>query len=175
MAWSLKGLLDRGDVPAEAAAAVRLGSGERFLAWARAVQTGSVVVASNHRLYAVSAAGELAVTRAWHEVDAAVWQPDSRLLTVTWVGQGRASRWLFEEPTLLLETVRERVQASVVLAEAVPLEGRRSARVVIRQDIATGDLLDQVIPGNGVRLSDGGLRELVGPALAHLREQVGLD
>lgn len=175
MAWSLKGLRDRAALPAKVAAAISIGPRERLLAWARAEERGSVVVASNHRLYAVSGAGELTLAEPWHEVDAAVWEPDSRMLTLTWVAERPPAQWLFQEPTLLLETVRERVQASVVLAETVVLESRRSARVVIRQDLATGSLLEQVIPGKGVRTSDAGVRAHVEPALAHLREQVGLD
>lgn len=175
MTWSLHRAAERNRPPAAARSAVTLGPGERLLAWACAQGSGTVVMASNHRVYAVSPEGELVLRRPWHEVDAAVWQSEDDLLTVTWVDGARPARWRFEEPTLLLETVRERVQASVVLAQRVPLEPRRSARVVIRQDLAMGTLLEQAILGRGVPATAPGVAEAVRAGLAQLREQVGLD
>jgi len=93
---------------------------------------------------------------------------------VTWVDGARPSQWVFREPTLLQETVRERVQASVVLAQDVDLGPRRTGRVVIRQDLSTGELVDQVLLGRGVRADDPGVQAAVDGALAYLREQVGL-
>jgi len=45
----------------------------------------------------------------------------------------------------------------------------------IRQDLATGELVQQVILGRGVRPQDPGVEEATAAALADLREQVGLD
>jgi hypothetical protein len=173
MAWSLR-RPRASQVPEAARAAIPLGRGERLLSWAVDDTGGATVVASNHRLYAVSAAGEVSLARPWHLVDAGVWSHDTYQLSVTWVDRGRPAEWVFREPTLLPETVRERVQASVVLAQKVELGERRTARVVIRQDLATGDLLDQVVLGRRVQDSDPGVREQTGAALAELREQVGL-
>ena len=118
MAWSLRG--NRAErVPQTARDAIELGRGERLLSWARDDSSGATVVASNHRLYAVSPAGEVVLDRPWHLVDAGTWSHDAFLLTVTWVDSQRPAQWLFREPTLLPETVRERVQASVVLAQHV--------------------------------------------------------
>ena len=41
------------------------------------------------------------------------------------------------------ETLRERVQASVVLAQRIELGPRRTAKVALRQDLATGDLVER--------------------------------
>ena len=151
-----------------------LGRGERLLTWGRDDTTGAVVGASNHRLYAVSPDGEVVLDRPWHLVDAGSWSHDAFLLTVTWVDRQRPAQWVLKEATLLPETLRERVQASVVIAQKLDLGERRSARVVIRQDLASGELVEQVVLGRGVRPGDPGVGEATGAALADLREQVGL-
>jgi hypothetical protein len=89
---------------------------------------------------------------------------------VTWVDGARPAQWLLGDSSLVPETLRERVQASVVIAQRVELGNRRRARVVIRQDLATGDLLEQVVLGRGATLPD----PAIDAALADLREQVGL-
>jgi hypothetical protein len=171
MAFSLR----RGDkLPDEVRSALDLGSRERVLSWARAEGSGATVVATNHRLCAVGPAGDRTLDRAWHLVDGGTWSSDLFQLTVTWVDGARPSQWVFREPSLLQETVRERVQASVVLAQDVDLGLRRTGRVVIRQDLTTGELVDQVLLGRGVRPDDAGVQAAVDGALAYLREQVGL-
>ena len=171
MRWRLRRPSDGGDADREQ---VETGPGERVLAAADDAD-GTHVVATNQRLRAVGAAGEQVLDRPWHLVDAGVWDHDSFTLTVTWVDGARPARWVLTEPGMLPETVRERVQASVVLADRVALPGNRSARVVVRADLATGDLLDQVILGKGVRRDDPGVSVRVESVRAHLREQVGLD
>lgn len=160
-------------LPQKVSAAVDLGPGERLLAWA-VDETGTHVVASNHRLYAVQPAGADLLARPWHLVDAGRWDHDAFTLTVTWVDGARASAWVLREPGMLPETVRERVQASVVLADRVDLPRGRSARVVVRTDLATGRLLDQTILGPGVRAADPEVARLTGEVRDQLREQVGL-
>ncbi len=173
MAWSLRaGRSER--VPAAVRAALELARGERLLASARDERSGATVVASNHRLYAVSPAGEVLLGRPWHLVDAGSWSAELFQLTITWVDRQRPAQWVFREPTLLPETVRERVQASVVLAEPVSLGHRRGGRAVIRQDLSTGDLLEQVLLGRGARADDVELQGRLAAALAYLKEQVGL-
>jgi hypothetical protein len=174
MAWSLRRARpDR--VPDDVRSALDTGPGERLLSWAHDEGSGAAVVASNHGLYAVSPAGEVVLARPWHLVDSGTWSHDAYLLTVTWVDRHRPAQWVFREPTLLPETLRERVQASVVLAQKVDLGERRSARVVIRQELATGALIEQVVPGRGVRVGDPEVERLTRAALADLKEQVGLD
>lgn len=171
MAFSLR----RGDkLPDPVRSALVLGRGERVLAWARDEATHAVVLGTNHHLCAVAASGELALRRPWHLVDAGSWSADLFQLTVTWVDGEPPSQWVLREPTLLPETVRERVQASVVLAQQLRLGSRRTGRVVIRQDLGGGGLLEQVLLGRGVRPGDPGVQAAVDGALAYLREQVGL-
>jgi hypothetical protein len=160
-------------VPEPAAGAIKRTGGERLLSWARDEATSATVVAGSHRLYAVSASGELTLARPWHLVDAGVWDHDTFMLTVSWVDGQRPAQWVLREPSLLPETLRERVQASVVLAERVALDGGRQARVVIRQDFSTGGLVEQVILGRGVPAGDAEVTAATEAALARLREQVG--
>lgn len=171
MRWRLRRPSDGADGGREI---VETGPGERVLVVADD-EDGRHVVATNHRLRAVDTAGGEVFDRPWHLVDAGVWDHDSFTLTVTWVDGARPARWVLPEPGMLPETVRERVQASVVLADRVALPGNRSARVVVRANLATGDLLDQVILPAGVHRDDPGVSVRVESVRAHLREQVGLD
>jgi hypothetical protein len=160
-------------LPEPVRAAAALDPGDKVLAWATEAATGVVVVATRYRLYAVSPAGERLLARAWHEVDAGSWSSELGQLTVTWVDGSRPNQWTLGDTSLLPETLRERVLASVVLSQHVDLGPRRRGRVVIRQDLATGDLLDQVLRGKGARADDEGLTQALADATAYLREQVG--
>jgi hypothetical protein len=153
--------------------AIDLGSRERVLSWAHEAASGTTVVATNHRLYAVDAAGARSLTRPWHEVDGGTWSAELTQLTVTWVDGSRPSQWVLGATSLLPETLRERVQASVVLAQRIELGPRRWAKAVLRQDLGTGDLIEQVVLGRGVRADDAEMTARTDAALAYLREQVG--
>ena len=101
--------------------------------------------------------------------------PRPATLTVTWVDGARPGQWTFrDQQTLLPETLRERVQASVVLSTRLVLGERRTGRVAIRQDLATRELIPQTVLARRVRADDPGVREQVEAALAELRDQVGL-
>jgi hypothetical protein len=165
-------------VPPEVARALaaRKPAGERLVAWAEDVDTGEVVVAGRYLLYAVSRSGgepRVALARPWHLVDAGVWGEDD-ILTVTWVDGEPKRRWHIVDPQRLGQTLWERVQASVVLADTVDLGNRRTAKVVVRRDQQSGQLLTQTLHGPGVRPDDPEVRVRVEDALEALREQVGL-
>lgn len=170
--------LRRPPVPAHVAAVIDPAEHERLLAWAVETGTGTTVVAGRHRLYAVGSGPDgphLTLSRPWHLVDAGLWSGEDGALRVTWVDDERPARFVLDEPGMLPETLRERVQASVVLAEAIDLGGRRTARVVVRKDLSTEALLSQAVLGPGVRSSDPGVSEQLRAGLARVREQVGLD
>lgn len=155
--------------------ALGLGKGERVLQFATDATTGDHVVATNWAIAVVSPEGELRWRRPWHEVDTGVWQDETSALTVTWVDGRRPTQWSFgEQQTLLPETLRERVQASVVLSSVLDLGPRRRGRAVIRQDLATRELLSQTVLGPGVRSDDPRVMAQVRSVLDDLREQVGL-
>ncbi|MEO6020971.1 MAG: hypothetical protein ABIP45_12055 [Knoellia sp.] len=162
------------DVPAEVASAL----GDRatdVLSVVRDVRTTAFVVATKTHVYAVRE-GRVELDRPWHMVDTGTWDDETSRLTVSWVDKLPALVWeLGAEPGTFPQVLRERVQASVVLADEVDLGDRRRARVVVRKDLATGVLMGQTILGRGVRSSDPGVREQTQIALDGLREQVGLD
>jgi hypothetical protein len=167
------------------AQALDLGKGERVLAYAVDDNTSAHVVATTYALVVVASTGEGAVRRRWLSVDAASWEPETATLTVTWADGGRAGQWSFRhhgdlenhanQQTLLPETLRERVQASVVLSTRLALGDRRTGRVAIRQDFATRELISQTILGRHTRADDPEVAAHVHAALAHLLDQVGLQ
>ena len=149
-------------MPADVAAAIAPEEHEKLLAWAVEDGSGVTVVAGRHRLYAVAPGPDgphLALSRPWHLVDAGLWSGEDGSLRVTWVDGERPARFVLTDPGLLPETLRERVQASVIIAETVDLGNRRTARVVVREDLATGDAAQ---PGaaraGGAQHRPGGVR-----------------
>jgi hypothetical protein len=161
----------------DVAAAIGGERSDRPLAWAEDGQ-GATMVAGRHRLHVVrrtpGGGAEHVLDRPWHLVDSGTWTGADISLTVTWVDRHQPTRLVLPDPGLLPETLRERVQASVVLAETLDLGGRRSARVVVRRVLATDELVSQAVLGPGVRIDDPGVREEVLAGLARVREQVGL-
>jgi len=171
------GFLDRrrkAELPGEIRRSVPLASGDRIIAWAQDEQTGGYVVASTHRLASVGPDGALLWQRPWHEAESGTWQGDSGLLTVMWVDHRRPAQWLVREPSMLQQALRERIQASVVLSDEFRADNRRTVRVVIRQDFATGGLLEQVIPGKGVDPGDPDVAAEAARRLQRMRSEVGL-
>ena len=119
-------------------------------------------------------AGEAGPCRPWHLVDAGSWQPEAATLTVTWTDGARPGQWTFrDQHPLLPETVRERVQASVVLSTRLVLGERRTGRVAIRPDLATRELIPQTVLARSVRPDDTGVREQVEAAMADLQRPGG--
>ena len=180
----------RAKLPPAVLAALELAKGERVLAFGVDDNTGAFVVATTYGLAVVLLAVETAdvvpasaetptavrtLRRRWLSVDAGAWEPETATLTVTWAEGGHGAQWSFrDQETLLPETLRERVQASVVIATRLTLGDRRSGRVAIRQDFATRELISQTILGRYTRADDPEVQAHVQAALAHLRDQVGL-
>ena len=163
------------DLAPAIAQALGLAKGERVLAYAVDDNTGAHVVATTYALAVVTSTGERTLRRRWLSVDAGSWEPETATLTVTWVDGRRAGQWSFrDQQTLLPETLRERVQGSVVLSTRLMLGDKRSGRVAIRQDFATRELLAQTILGRYTRADDPEVQAHVHAALAHLKDQVGL-
>ena len=161
-------------LPEQVRAAVPLDGSERVLAWAQDESSGGHVVATTHHLAFVRSDGQLLWQRPWHEAESGTWQGDSSLLTVIWVDHRNPAQWRVTEPSLLQQALRERLQASVVVTDEFRTASRRSVRVVIRQDLATGALLEQTIPGKGADLSDPVVAAEASARLARLRSEVGL-
>jgi hypothetical protein len=173
-------LPSRAELPPAVTAALDLATGERVLAFAVDDNVGGYVVATTFALAVVTPASltstaERVLRRPWLFVDAGSWEPETATLTVTWTDGRRAAQWsLRDQPTRLPETLRERVQASVVIATRLNLGDRRTGRVAIRQDFETRDLIPQTMLGGYTRADDPEVQAHVRAALAHLRDQVGL-
>jgi hypothetical protein len=168
----------RAELAQDIVQALELARGERVLAYAVDDNTGAYVIATAYALAVVTSTGERTVRRRWLSVDAGSWEPETATLTLTWADGGRAGQWSFRsqegQQTRLPETLRERVQASVVLSTSLTLGDRRTGRVAIRQDFATRELISQTILGRHTRADDPEVQAHVQAALAHLRDQVGL-
>jgi hypothetical protein len=110
-------------------------SGERVLA--ATTSTDGAVLAGTRDAFYVQRSGDAVVRVAWEQVEAADWDRDTDTFRLSEVGSWGEPRRehvaTLPEPGRLLELVRERVTASVVLQRHVPLEGRRGLRVIARR------------------------------------------
>jgi hypothetical protein len=156
---------------------VSVAAGEKVLAWAEST-SGQLVAGTRDALY-VTAPGSAAGTRLpWEQVEAADWDRDTSELRVSEVGAWGEARvehtFAIEEPGRLLELVRERVTASVVLQRHVPISGRRGLRVIARR-APRGDrpLAWFYEYDEGVDPHDPEVRAAAEAALAAARDEVG--
>jgi hypothetical protein len=149
--------------------------GEKVLAWATSA-TGEVVAGTRDALYLSGPSETLRLP--WEQVKAADWDNDTSVLRVSEVGSWGEQRVehavTLDRAPRLLQLVRERVTASVVLQRHVPVAGRRGLRVIARraprgdQPIAWFYEYDE-----GVDPADPDVRAVAEQALAAAREQVG--
>ncbi len=168
------GMFGRKDQDPSQGKELGLGKGDRVLASCVDVTSADVLVATTHGLTVLPSTGGVRVQQPWHLVDTGSYDNEADVLRVTWVDRSPALALNVGGNRPFLQAFRERVQASVVIAESLDLGQGRSAKLVIRKELATERLLDQVILGPKVRLDDPGVRERVMAARAALREQVGL-
>lgn len=164
-------------VPTQVRAALSLAaSGERLLGAAHAGRAGSErvwLLATTWRLAAVAEDGALGWVRPWHEVEAASWSREAGELTVTFVDGRRPLAFPLEHDALFLQLLRERVQASLIAVDEVTVSGRAAARAVLRHDLATGEVLEQLV---GIRGGRPGRHatEAAAAVFDRLREEVGM-
>ncbi len=120
---------------------IRVERGERLLA--DAVADEGHLGGTRDALYLLRTRGtgslglEETIRIPWEEVQAADWDQETATLHVievgSWGEQRPDHRFTLDAPGLLLELVRERVTASVVLQRHVPIAGRRGVRVIGRR------------------------------------------
>ncbi len=146
-------------------------AGESVLAWAEA-DDGTHVAGTRDALY-------LGDTRLpWERVEAADWDRDEERLRVSEVGTWGEERvehaFTFDEPGRLLELVRERVTASVVLQRQVTVGGRQGLRVIARRAPGGDPTLTWFYEyDEGVDPADPAVREAAAAALQAAREELG--
>jgi hypothetical protein len=152
---------------------VQVAAGEKVLAWTEAT-TSELLAGTREALY-------LDGTRlAWEDVEAADWDRDTgefRVVEVGHWGERRVEhRFAILEPRRLLELVRERVTASVLLVRHVPIDGRRGVRVIARRPPAGNSELRWVYEyDEGIDPDDPTVRLAAETAFAAARDEVGLD
>ncbi|WP_374455924.1 hypothetical protein [Nocardioides sp.] len=155
---------------------VAVAAGEKVLASTTAAD-GTVLAGTRDAFYVVAAGGTRRVP--WEQVEAADWDRDTdtfRLSEVgTWGEQRPVHTATLDEPGRLLELVRERVTASVVLQRHVAVAGRRGLRVIARRAPAGSGAIQWVYEyDEGVDPDDPDVREAARAALEAMRRDVGL-
>lgn len=157
-------------VPRRERPPIEVAAGERVLAWA--TSTDGPVGGTRDALYVPGA------RIPWEQVEAAEWDTDFGILRVSEVGSWGAARPVHEltidEPGLLLELVRERVTATIVLQRHVPIEGKRGLRVIARRAPGGDRALSWVYEYDaGIDPADPLVRQAAGEALSAARDEVG--
>ncbi len=151
--------------------------GERVLSSARDRQ-GRWQVATDRALHTDSAAGSRRLP--WQRVDRARWDRNSERLVVVEVAefgmpQPRVELDL-DEPGSLLEVVRERVTASVLLSRHVAVPGsRRGLKVVARRPPSGDGEIDWSFWLDGdLDPTDPGVREAADRGLVEAKAELGV-
>lgn len=158
--------------------------GEKLLA--DAVAEEGHLGGTRDALYVVRSLGtgsmalEETVRIPWEEVQAADWDVDTSTLRVSEVGSWGEERvehvFTLAEPGRLLELVRERVTASIVLQRHVPVSGRRGLRVVARRAPRGDRPIAWIYEYDaGVDPADPEVRRAAEEALAVAQAEVGID
>jgi hypothetical protein len=163
-----------------ARAPITVAAGERLLAWAEA-DSGALVGGTRDALYVaeqVAGSPGPAETRIpWEQVESVDWDKDASVLRVSEVGSWGERRpehaFTIDEPGRLLELVRERVTASVVLQRHVALQGKRGVRVIARRAPRGDRPLQWVYEyDEGPDPDDPFVRHAAAEALAAARDEV---
>jgi hypothetical protein len=155
-------------------------AGEKVLAWAAAPSSGSsstsgVVAGTLEALY-LPGPPERRVP--WEQVEAADWDVESETLTITEVGSWGEARPVhtltLTEPARLLQLVRERVTATVVLQRHVAIRDKRGVRVIARRAPSGRRELSWLFEyDEGIDPADPFVDQAAREALSAAREEVG--
>jgi hypothetical protein len=116
----------------------------------------------------------------WEQVASADWDADERVLVVVelapWGEPQPRHRLRLDDPSRLLQLVRERVTASIVLQRHVPVRGRQEVRIVGRRAPAQHGAITWLVDYDAaLDPTDPVVREAVGAAVARARADVGDD
>jgi hypothetical protein len=165
----------RGGVPAEVGTRADLPRGERVLASTQA-SDGTWVLGTRSLLVVVPADGS--VRRIpWEQVEDAGWDQETSVLTVTEVGtygeRRPAYSFTMEDPALLLQLVRERVTASIVLQRWVPVRGKQGLTVIGRRSPGGGPVAWMYVHDRDIDPADPHVAAAADQALAAARAEVG--
>ncbi|GAA1432163.1 hypothetical protein GCM10009616_20990 [Microlunatus lacustris] len=107
----------------------------------------------------------------WHEIERGGWNDELRRLS--WVRlDGRRGEVQLAEPGRLPELFRERVEATIVVRQFVPLAGERGVTISARRPLgASAPLVWHTSLTRGLTWQTAGVREAVDDALAATRAE----
>lgn len=180
------------DVPPDVPSAARLRPGEKVLAaaqaaddaWLLGTRDAFYVVPAPEGPSAQASTDDLAKAKArtripWETIERADWDRDDDRLVVSEVGEfGRVQprhEFRVPEPGLLLDLVRERVTASVVLQRRVVTHGKRGLFVIGRRAPAGGGEVQWAYQFDpGVDPEDPDVMAAAEAALRAARDELGL-
>ena len=177
----MRPLLHRAErVPGDVAARAGLGRGDKVLAHARTAD-GTWLLGTRSGLVVVppSSSVEPVETLRWAQIETADWDRDAERLRVVEVGEfGRPKpvhQFTLADPRRLLQLIRERVTASVLLQRRVTLPGSRSGFTVVarRSPQGDGEIGWAVEYDVAVDPADPAVAEAAEAALRAAREEVG--
>jgi hypothetical protein len=164
-------LLRRRLLPTAVRARLHLTAGDALLSVA-ALADGTHLAASRFALHHLRA--EDVASWPWHEVDRASWDPEDTTLRVTLVtGEEIPLALGGDKHRSFTQTVRERVQSSVVAAASRTLPGGAVVRVAVRRR-PDGELYSQVIAPGTVDLAEPATARLVDELEDEVRQAAGL-
>jgi hypothetical protein len=162
----------RASVPAEVLDRIALPRGERVLAAAQTTDHGWVLGTRTH-LVLVDAGP---VLLPWEQVESADWSEEEDRLRVVGVGEFGSPRPTYDlhlaEAALLLQLVRERVTASIVLQRPVQVDGRRAFTVIGRRSPTGGPVTWLVEYDARTDPSDPSVQAFVEDAVRRTRAEV---
>ncbi len=154
--------------------AAGLRRGEKVLAFA---QDGTRWLLGTRLAFLVVEPGAETVRLGWETVQAADWDQEASTLTVSEVGRYGAERASFvfslDNPALLLQLVRERVTASVVLQRGYLMDGKRGFKVIGRRPPAGGPIAWMHEYDAGIDPEAPEVEAAAADALARARADVG--
>jgi hypothetical protein len=165
-----------GGVPAEVLGRADLRRGEKVLAAAPAAD-GSWLLGTRGSLVLVLPSGVEHLP--WEQVEDAAWDKDGSRLRITGVGSYGEPRpsytFVMEDPALLLQLVRERVTASIVLQRRVPVLRDLGLTVIGRRSPVGGPVNWMHAYDPGLDPNDPEVAAVADAALAQAQSEVGDD
>jgi hypothetical protein len=174
-------LRDRGGrVPAEVTARAELPRGEKVLAHTVA-KDGTWLLGTRLRLVVVEDQDpdmeRVATQIPWETVEDAAWDREDSRLHVTEIGQYGEPKpthsFAVEDPALLLQLIRERVTASIVLQRWAPVRGKLGLTVIARRSPVGGPVAWMHAYDEGVDPTDPEVVAVADQALAQAQVEVG--
>ncbi len=166
---------DRAGLPPSVIDAVPLRSGERILAHATDQHTEARIVATTYDLAAVLNDGQVIWRHPWRDVQAGVWEPNTRSMTMAWTESTRGLQWQLQDgDERFVQVFRERIEASVLIAVPLEQDDQVIGEAALRRDLASGTLVPQISYVRGVQRSDPEVTAYADRVLDSLKEQAGL-